>query len=73
MATPARSNSWRNSRNSKLEQDVTKAPAGLDPVVWAAYVPEDNKMTPERVELGRKLYFDTRLSQRQLGFLRHLP
>ncbi len=47
----------------KLEQDVTKAPAGLDPVVWAAFVPEDNKMTPERVELGRKLYFDTRLSR----------
>ena len=57
----------------KLEQDVTKAPAGLDPVVWAAYIPEDNKMTPERVELGRKLYFDTRLSQGQHGFLRHLP
>ena len=47
----------------KLEQDVAKAPAGLDPVVWAAYIPEDNKMTPERVELGRTLYFDTRLSK----------
>ncbi len=47
----------------KLEQDVTKAPAGLDPVVWAAYIPQDNEMTPERVELGRKLYFDTRLSR----------
>ncbi len=47
----------------KLEKDVTKAPAGLDPVVWAAFIPEDNKMTPQRVELGRKLYFDTRLSQ----------
>ena len=46
----------------KLPPDVTKAPAGLDPVVWAAYVPADNQMTPERVELGRKLYFDTRLS-----------
>jgi cytochrome c peroxidase len=46
----------------KLEQDVGKAPAGLDPVVWAAYVPADNQMTPERVALGRKLYFDTRLS-----------
>jgi cytochrome c peroxidase len=43
--------------------DVTKAPAGFDPVVWAAFIPEDNKLTPERVELGRKLYFDTRLSQ----------
>ena len=40
-----------------------KAPAGFDPVVWAAFIPEDNKMTPERVELGRKLYFDTRLSR----------
>ena len=46
----------------KLEADVTRAPAGLDPVVWAAYVPADNAMTPQRVELGRKLYFDTRLS-----------
>jgi cytochrome c peroxidase len=47
----------------KLPADVTKAPAGLDPVVWAASVPADNQMTLERVELGRKLYFDPRLSQ----------
>jgi cytochrome c peroxidase len=47
----------------KLEQDVTRPPAGLDPVVWAAFVPADNQMTPERVELGRKLYFDPRLSR----------
>ncbi len=46
----------------KLAADVTKVPAGLDPVVWAASVPADNQMTPERVELGRKLYFDPRLS-----------
>jgi len=46
----------------KLEEDVTKPPAGLDPVAWAASVPADNLMTPQRVELGRKLYFDTRLS-----------
>jgi len=46
-----------------LEQDVAKTPAGLDPVIWAAFVPKDNGMTPERVELGRKLYFDTRLSR----------
>ncbi len=43
--------------------DFTKSPTGFDPVVWAAFVPEDNKLTPERVELGRKLYFDTRLSR----------
>jgi cytochrome c peroxidase len=49
-------------RKLKLPRDVTKVPAGLDPVVWAAMVPQDNKMTADRVELGRKLYFDTRLS-----------
>ncbi len=42
--------------------DVTQAPDGFDPVVWAAFVPKDNAMTPQRVALGHKLYFDTRLS-----------
>lgn len=45
------------------EADVTEAPAGLDPVVWAAFIPKDNALTRRRVELGRKLYFDTRLSR----------
>jgi len=45
------------------QEDVTQAPNGFDPVVWAAFIPADNKLTPERVELGRKLYFDTRLSR----------
>lgn len=44
------------------KEDVTKPPAGFDPVVWAAFVPKDNATTPERVALGRKLYFDKRLS-----------
>ena len=42
--------------------DVSKPPAGFDPIVWAAFVPKDNALTPERVALGRKLYFDKRLS-----------
>lgn len=42
--------------------DVTQPPQGLDPIVWEAFIPEANKMTPERVELGRELYFDVRLS-----------
>jgi cytochrome c peroxidase len=42
--------------------DVTVAPAGFDPVMWAAFIPKDNAMTPERVALGRKLYFEPRLS-----------
>lgn len=44
------------------DQDVTVPPAGFDPVIWNAFVPEDNAMTAERVALGRKLYFDKRLS-----------
>ena len=55
------------------QADLTKPPAGFDPVIWEAFIPEDNKPTPERVDLGRKLYFDTRLSPRPVRFLRHLP
>jgi len=44
------------------ETDVSKPPPGFDPVLWAAFIPDDNALTPQRVALGRKLYFDTRLS-----------
>ena len=43
--------------------DPTQTPAGLDPVVWDAFIPKDNALTPERVALGKKLYFDKRLSK----------
>ena len=42
--------------------DVGQAPARLDPAIWQAFVPKDNELTDKRVALGRKLYFDTRLS-----------
>lgn len=45
------------------KRDVSQPPPGFDPVVWAAFIPQDNPMTRERIELGRKLYFDTRLSR----------
>jgi cytochrome c peroxidase len=38
------------------------APARVNAGVWAATIPADNAMNAERVALGRKLYFDTRLS-----------
>jgi cytochrome c peroxidase len=39
-------------------------PAGVDPVAWASiYIPADNPLTPERIALGRKLYFDAHLSR----------
>ena len=37
-------------------------PMGIDPAVWPWLEPKDNAMTPERVALGKKLYFDPRLS-----------
>lgn len=45
------------------QQNVTAAPAGLDPVVWQAFIPEDNEMSATRVALGKKLFFDKRLSR----------
>ena len=40
--------------------DVLKVPLGLDALVPA---PSDNPLTKDRVALGRKLFFDTRLSR----------
>ncbi|MFO7907193.1 MAG: cytochrome-c peroxidase [Planctomycetota bacterium] len=44
------------------ERNVEAVPGAFDPVIWKAFVPEDNAITPERVDLGRKLFFDKRLS-----------
>jgi len=42
--------------------DGSKPPMRIDPAIWVSIVPADNAVTPERVALGRKLYFDLRLS-----------
>lgn len=44
------------------DYDVTKSPPSVDPVIWDFLVPDDNAMSAERVALGERLYFDTRLS-----------
>jgi len=38
-------------------------PKGLPADLWEILVPESNPVTPEKVALGRKLYFDKRLSK----------
>jgi cytochrome c peroxidase len=38
-------------------------PTGLPRDLWEILVPETNPVTPEKVALGRKLYFDKRLSK----------
>lgn len=44
-------------------RNVTQPPPNFDAVIWQALLPKDNAMTGERVVLGRKLYFDARLSR----------
>lgn len=39
------------------------APQGIDPAYWQVLGPADNALNDKRVALGRKLYFDTRLSR----------
>jgi cytochrome c peroxidase len=42
---------------------AVSAPAGVNAVFWQSLAPEDNPGTEAQVALGRKLYFDTRLSK----------
>lgn len=42
--------------------DAGQVPCRIDPPIWDAFIPADNKMTAERVALGKKLFFDKRLS-----------
>jgi len=44
------------------QRDPKDPPRGVDPVIFALFIPPDNQMTPARVALGKKLYFDPRLS-----------
>lgn len=46
------------SRAQDFPERPPKAPLGLPPVFW----PTDNRYSKEKAELGRLLYFDTRLS-----------
>jgi cytochrome c peroxidase len=39
-----------------------KLPLGISQDVWSYFVPKDNPLTVAKVELGRKLFFDKRLS-----------
>jgi cytochrome c peroxidase len=53
-------------QQQRLDQLVTRfsTPVGIDPVAWATiYMLAGNELTPDRIALGRKLYFDTRLSK----------
>jgi cytochrome c peroxidase len=54
----------QQQRLAKLIPNVASPPLGIDPVAWASvYIPAGNELTADRIALGRKLYFDTRLSK----------
>ena len=50
------------SSASASEQFSFKVPTGIPSDLWSYFVPKDNALTPAKVELGRQLFFDARLS-----------
>src|SRR2546425_470860 len=47
---------------SASDQFYLKLPAGIPTELWSYFVPRDNPLTQAKVELGRQLFFDKRLS-----------
>ena len=47
---------------SASDQFSLKVPLGIPTDLWSYFVPKDNALTPAKVELGRRLFFDPRLS-----------
>jgi len=56
-----------DAQQQRLDQLVTSgagAPPGVDPLAWSKiYLTPGNEPTADRIALGHKLYFDTRLSK----------
>jgi cytochrome c peroxidase len=51
------------SPKARAASPASWVPKGLPADLWELLVPENNAVTPEKVALGRKLYFDKRLSK----------
>src|ERR1700730_13401363 len=47
---------------SGSDQFSLKVPIGIPADLWSYFIPKDNSLTPAKVELGRQLFFDARLS-----------
>ena len=47
---------------SGSDQFSLKVPIGIPADLWSYFIPKDNALTPAKVELGRQLFFDSRLS-----------
>jgi cytochrome c peroxidase len=47
---------------SATDQLFVKIPLGIPGDLWTYFIPKDNRLTPAKIELGRQLFFDPRLS-----------
>jgi cytochrome c peroxidase len=50
-----------DSRSSPGNSE-TPTPLGIPRDLWSYFIPKDSPLTPQKVELGRRLFFDIRLS-----------
>ena len=53
---------WAADSNSSTSSFEIKLPLGIPRDLWAYFIPQDNPMTAAKVELGRRLFFEPRLS-----------
>ena len=60
LLAPA-SKAFSVSRANDLERALV--PLGLPQDLWETYSPRNNRQSSEKIELGRKLFFDKRLSR----------
>ena len=51
-----------DARMAGASEFELKPPTGISADVWSYFVPRDNPLTAAKVELGRQLFFDARLS-----------
>jgi cytochrome c peroxidase len=51
-----------NHANAEADEFELKPPTGISADMWSYFIPTDNPPTAAKVELGRKLFFDSRLS-----------
>src|ERR1700682_2248955 len=52
----------RGGYTAASDQFYLRLPVGIPADVWSYFIPKDNPLTPAKIELGRQLFFDQRLS-----------
>ena len=63
LAPSLRSSGLSSLASARAAGPAASLPKGLPADLWEILVPPENPVTPEKVALGRKLYFDKRLSK----------